>query len=152
MTSLPIRLHGGKPIEILLVEDNVDEAEWTQQALRESKVRNRIHWVEDGEQAMAFLRREGPYAAAPRPDLILLDIYMPRKNGQEVLQEVKGDPELKRIPVVIMTSSDDEREILRAYEHHANCFVTKPIDIDKFMEVVRSIEDFWLTVVRLPAA
>lgn len=152
MMATPIRLQGGKPIEILLVEDNVEEAEWTQQALRESKVRNRIHWVEDGEQAMAFLRRKAPYTDAPRPDLVLLDIYMPRKNGQEVLQEVKADPELKRIPVVIMTSSDDDREIVRAYEHHANCYVTKPIDLDKFMEVVRSIEDFWLTVVRLPAA
>jgi CheY-like chemotaxis protein len=145
-------VNSGKPIEILLVEDNAEEAEWTQQALRDSRVRNRIYWVEDGEEAMTFLRREGPYAHVPRPDLILLDIYMPRMNGQEVLEQVKADPELKRIPVVIMTSSDDDREIIRAYEHHANCFVTKPIDMDKFMEVVRSIEDFWLTVVRLPAA
>jgi CheY-like chemotaxis protein len=145
-------INGGKPIEILLVEDNTEEADWTQQALRDSKVRNKVYWVQDGEEAMAFLRREGPYAGAPRPDLILLDIYMPRKNGQEVLQEVKESPELKRIPVVIMTSSDDDKEILRAYEHHANCFVTKPIDMDKFMQVVHSIEDFWLTVVRLPAA
>ena len=128
------------------------QAEWTQQALRDSKVRNRVHWVENGEQAMSFLRQEGPFAAAPRPDLVLLDIYMPRKNGQEVLQEIKDDPRLRRIPVVIMTSSDDEREIMRAYERHANCYVTKPLDMDKFMEVVRSIEDFWLTVVRLPAA
>jgi CheY-like chemotaxis protein len=148
----PQLAHGGKPIEILLVEDNPDEAEWTQEALRGGKVRNRIHWVQDGEEAMAFLRREGPYARVPRPDLILLDIYMPRKNGQEVLEEVKRDPDLKRIPVVIMTSSDDDKEILRAYDHYANCFVTKPIDMDKFMEAVRSIEDFWLTVVRLPAA
>jgi CheY-like chemotaxis protein len=152
VTAFANLIHGGKPIEILLVEDNVEEAEWTQQALRDSKVRNKVHWVEDGEQAMSFLRREGPYAAAPRPDLVLLDIYMPRKNGQEVLQEIKDDPALRRIPVVIMTSSDDEREIMRAYERHANCYVTKPIDMDKFLEVVRSIEDFWLTVVRLPAA
>jgi CheY-like chemotaxis protein len=151
MTTLNL-LQGGRPIDILLVEDNEDDAEWTQQALRDSKVRNRIHWVEDGEEAMAFLRREGQYADRPRPDLILLDIYMPRKNGQEVLQEVKEDPTLKRIPVVIMTSSDDDREIIRAYEHHANCYVTKPIDMNKFLEAVRSIEDFWLTVVRLPAA
>jgi CheY-like chemotaxis protein len=145
-------LNGGRPIEVLLVEDNAEEAEWTQQALQEGRVRNRVHWVHDGEEAMAFLRREGEYRHVPRPDLILLDIYMPRKNGQEVLREVKDDVALKRIPVVIMTSSDDDREIIKAYEHHANCFVTKPIDVDKFMEVVRSIEDFWLTVVRLPAA
>lgn len=150
--KLSSMIHGGKPIDILLVEDNPEEAEWTQEALRDSKVRNKIYWVQDGEEAMAFLRRSGRYARMPRPDLVLLDIYMPRKNGQEVLEEIKHDPELKRIPVVIMTSSDDEKEILRAYEHHANCFVTKPIDIDKFMEAVRSIEDFWLTVVRLPAA
>lgn len=151
MTSDPIAFHG-KPIEILLVEDDPNEAEWTQQALRVSKVRNRIYWVQNGEEAMDFLNRKAPYAHAPRPDLILLDIYMPRMNGQEVLQQIKADPKLKRIPVVIMTSSDDENEILRAYEHHANCYITKPIDIDQFMEAVRSIEDFWLTVVRLPAA
>lgn len=145
-------INGGKEIEILLVEDNTDEAEWTQTALKDSKVRNRVYWVEDGEEAMIFLRREGAYARMPRPDLILLDIYMPRKNGQEVLREIKQDPDLRRIPVVIMTTTDDEKEIIRAYDHHANCFVTKPIDMDKFMEVVRSIEDFWLTVVRLPAA
>lgn len=150
--KLPSLMHGGRPIDILLVEDNAEEAEWTQEALRDSKVRNKIYWVQDGEEAMAFLRREGIYARMPRPDLVLLDIYMPRKNGQEVLQEIKQDPEFKRIPVVIMTSSDDEKEIARAYEHYANCYVTKPIDLDKFMEVVRSIEDFWLTVVRLPAA
>jgi len=148
----PNLFNGGRPIEILLVEDNVEEAEWTQQALKGGRVRNQIHWVQDGEQAMAFLRHESPYARVPRPDLVLLDIYMPRKNGQEVLQEIKGDPQLKRIPVVIMTSSDDDKEVLKAYEHHANCFVTKPIDMDKFMDVVRSIEDFWLTIVRLPAA
>jgi CheY-like chemotaxis protein len=148
----PSAFNFGKPIEILLVEDNVEEAEWTQEALRGSKVRNRVHWVTDGEEAMAFLHRQGTYLHGPRPDLILLDIFMPRMNGQEVLQAVKEDPRLRRIPVVIMTSTDDEKEIMRAYEHHANCFVTKPIDMDKFMDVVRSIEDFWLTVVRLPAA
>lgn len=145
-------INGGKPIEILLVEDCADEAEMTMASLRDGRVRNRIHWVEDGEAAMAFLRRQGPYAAAPRPDLILLDLHMPRMGGHEVLAEIKRDRQLKRIPVVIMTSSDDEKDILRAYDQHANCYVTKPVDMDKFIEVVRSIEDFWLTVVHLPAA
>jgi CheY-like chemotaxis protein len=145
-------INGGKPIEILLVEDNAEEAELTIESLRDGRVRNRVHWVEDGEEAMAFLRRQGRYAAAPRPDLILLDLKMPRMNGHEVLAEVKGDPGLMRIPVVIMTESDDERDVARAYDGHANCYVTKPVDMDKFIEVVRSIEDFWLTVVHLPAA
>jgi CheY-like chemotaxis protein len=143
---------GARPIEILLVEDNVDEAELTMETLREGRVRNRIHWVEDGEEALAFLSRKGPHASAPRPDLVLLDLRLPRMSGQEVLLAIKEHPEWKRIPVVIMTASDDEKDILRAYDHHANCYVTKPIDLDKFMEAVRSIEDFWLTIVRLPAA
>jgi chemotaxis family two-component system response regulator Rcp1 len=143
---------GGRPIEILLVEDNVDEAEMTMQTLREGRVRNRMHWVEDGEEAMAFLRRQGRFSAAPRPDLVLLDLRLPRMSGQEVLTEIKQHPQWKRIPVVIMTSSDDEKDILRAYDRHANCYVTKPVDMDKFMAAVRSIEDFWLTIVHLPAA
>jgi len=143
---------GGKAIEILLVEDNSDEAELTLEVLREGRIRNRAHWVEDGEQALAFLRRQGRHAAAPRPDLILLDLNMPCMSGQEVLQIIKQHPSWKRIPVVIMTSSDDEKDILAAYDHHANCYVTKPMDLDKFMEAVRSIEDFWLSVVHLPAA
>jgi two-component system, chemotaxis family, response regulator Rcp1 len=145
-------LNGGKPIEILLVEDNSDEAELTILSLRAGRVRNRVHWVEDGEDAMTFLRRQGGHADAPRPDLVLLDLRLPRKNGHEVLAEIKQDPLLRRIPVVIMTESDDEKDIARAYDRHANCYVTKPVDMDKFMEVVRSIEDFWLTVVHLPAA
>jgi two-component system, chemotaxis family, response regulator Rcp1 len=149
MIPLP---NGGKPIEILLVEDEVDQAELTMESLRDGRVRNRVHWVEDGEDAMAFLRRQGPFAGVPRPDLILLDLNLPRMNGHEVLTEVKHDPYLKRIPVVIMTTSDDEKDITRAYSEHANCYVTKPVDMDKFIEVVRSIEDFWLTVVHLPAA
>lgn len=148
---IPI-LNGGKPIEILLVEDTTEDAQWTIEALRDGRVRNRIHWVEDGEEALAFLRRQGRHAAAPHADLILLDLNLPRMSGHEVLAEVKQDPALKRIPVVIMTMSDDDRDILRAYDGHANCFITKPVDMDKFLEVVRSIEDFWLTVVRLPAA
>jgi len=145
-------LNGGWPIEILLVEDNTDEAQLTMDVLKEGRIRNRVHWVEDGEEAMAFLRRQGRHAAAPRPDLILLDLKLPRLGGQEVLAEIKQSPLWKRIPVVIMTSSDDEKDILSAYDRHANCYVTKPIDIDKFMEAVRGIEEFWMTVVRLPAA
>ncbi len=148
---IPI-INGGKPIEILLVEDSTDSAELTIDSLRGGKVRNRIHWVEDGEEALAFLRRRGPHGKAPRPDLILLDLGLPRMNGHEVLAEIKQDPDLRRIPVVIMTSSDDEKDVLRAYDRHANCYITKPVDMDKFIEVVRSIEDFWLTVVHLPAA
>jgi len=142
----------GRPIEILLVEDNVDEAEMTMDALRSGRVRNRIHWVEDGEEAIFFLRRTGRHTAAPRPDLILLDLNMPRMGGHEVLSMIKQHPDWKRIPVVIMTSSDNEKDIRSAYDQHVNCYITKPIDLDKFLEAVRSIEDFWLTVVRLPAA
>jgi CheY-like chemotaxis protein len=145
-------INGGKPIEILLVEDTAEEAEMTMESLREGRVRNRIHWVEEGEEALAFLHHQGRHARAPRPDLILLDLRLPRMSGHEVLEVIKQDPNLKRIPVVIMTASDDEKDILRAYDRHANCYVTKPLDFDKFMEVVRSIEDFWLTVVHLPAA
>jgi len=143
---------GARPIEILLVEDSIDEAELTMETLREGRVNNRVHWVEDGEEGLAFLRRQGRHAAAPRPDLILLDLHLPRKGGQEVLAEIKEHPQWKRIPVVIMTSSAEEKDILAAYDKHANCYITKPIDIEKFMEAVRSIEDFWLTVVHLPAA
>jgi CheY-like chemotaxis protein len=145
-------VNGLRPIEILLVEDTAEEAEWTMETLRAGRVRNRVHWVEDGEDAMAFLRRRGGYAGAPRPDLVLLDLRLPRMGGQEVLAEIKRDPDLRRIPVVIMTSSDDEKDILQAYDRHANCYIRKPIDMDQFMEAVRSIEDFWLSLVRLPAA
>ncbi len=145
-------LVGGRPIEILLVEDTAEEAELTLQALREGRVRNRVHWVEEGEEAMAFLHRQGRHAAAPRPDLVLLDLNMPRKNGLEVLAEIKEDPQLRRIPVIMMTASDNEKDVLTAYDRHANCYVKKPIDVDEFLEAVRSIEDFWLTLVHLPAA
>jgi chemotaxis family two-component system response regulator Rcp1 len=140
----------GEPIEILLVEDSPDDADLTMDALRDGRVRNRITHVEDGVEAMAFLRREGKYADAPRPDLILLDLSLPRKSGREVLAEVKQDPDLRRIPVVIMTSSDDEKDILAAYNLYVNCYVTKPVDLDQFIAVIKSIEKFWFTIVRLP--
>jgi len=149
---MSVLLKSARPIEILLVEDNAEEAELTMDALRDGRVRNRIHWVDDGEEALSFLRRQGRHASAARPDLVLLDLRLPRMSGHEVLAEIKRHPDWKRIPVVIMTSSDDEKDIFAAYDGHANCYVTKPVDMDKFLDAVRSIEDFWLTVVRLPAA
>jgi len=151
-TSPMTNSNRGEPIEILLVEDSPDDADLTKDALRDGKVRNRIHHVEDGVEAMAFLRREGQYADAPRPDLILLDLNLPRKSGRDVLTEVKNDPSLCCIPVVVMTSSDDERDILEAYRRHVNCYVTKPVDLDQFIAVVKSIESFWFTIVKLPTA
>lgn len=142
----------GIPIEILLVEDDPDDADRTMDALRDGRVRNRVTLVEDGVEAMAYLRREGKYAAAPRPDLILLDLNMPRMNGREVLAKVKHDDDLRRIPVVIMTSSDDEKDVLAAYNLYVNCYVTKPVDVDQFIGVVKSIEHFWFSIVKLPAA
>jgi CheY-like chemotaxis protein len=141
-----------EPIEILLVEDTESDARRTIDALRDGRVRNRVVWVQDGEQALDFLHRAGTFAKARRPDLILLDWYLPKINGWDVLAHIKEDPELKRIPVVIMTTSDQERDIMKAYNLHANCFVNKPVDVREFITVVRSIEDFWLTVVKLPAA
>ena len=140
----------GRPIELLLVEDSEPDVRLTMEALREAKVRNRLSVVEDGVEALAFLRREGSYADAPRPDLILLDLNLPRKDGRQVLQEIKNDDTLMRIPVVILTTSKTEEDVLRAYNLHANCYITKPVDFNRFMDVVKSIEDFWLTVVRLP--
>jgi CheY-like chemotaxis protein len=140
----------GKPIDILLAEDNEGDARLAKEAMRDSKVINTIHHVPDGVEAMAFLRKEGKYAAAPRPDLILLDLNLPRKDGREVLADIKEDEDLKRIPVVILTVSNDEADILRSYNLHANCYITKPIDLAQFLNVVRSIEDFWLTIVKLP--
>jgi len=142
----------GEPIEILLVEDNPDDADLTIDALRDGRVRNRVTVVDDGIEAMDYLRRQGKYAQAPRPDLILLDHKLPRKNGREVLAEIKQDPNLRRIPVVMMTSSDDEKDILAAYNLHVNCYITKPVDFDQFIKVVKSIEHFWLCVVKLAAA
>ena len=149
---MSLMIPGIRPIEILLVEDEAEAAETTMEALGDGRISNRIHWVEDGEEAIAFLRRQDRHAAAPRPDLILLDLNMPRMNGHEVLAIIKQHADWKRIPVVVMTSSDNEKDILLAYDRHANCYVTKPLDLDKFMEAVRSIEDFWLSIARLPAA
>lgn len=138
-------------IEILLVEDNPGDVRLTLEALKEAKVYNKINAVADGVEAIAYLRREGPYARATRPDLILLDLNLPRKDGREVLEEIKQDADLKRIPVVVLTTSNTEEDILRSYSLHANCYITKPVDLDQFMKVVRSIQDFWLTVVKLPS-
>jgi chemotaxis family two-component system response regulator Rcp1 len=140
----------GKPIEILLVEDNPGDVRLTQEALKEGKVRNNLHVAEDGVEAMALLRREGKYTDAPRPDVILLDLNLPKKDGREVLAEIKEDPNLRRIPVVILTVSQDEQDILKTYDSHANCYITKPVNLDRFLTVVKSIEDFWLTIVKLP--
>jgi CheY-like chemotaxis protein len=139
-----------KPIEILMVEDNPGDVRLTVEALKEGKVRNKLHVVEDGVEAMAFLRGEGEYADAPRPDLILLDLNLPKKDGREVLAEIKGDPNLRRIPVVVLTVSEANEDILKTYDLHANCYITKPVDLDQFIVVVKSVEDFWLTIVKLP--
>ncbi len=140
----------GKPIDILLVEDNPGDARLAKEALKDSKLQNNLFIVGDGVEAMEFLRQQGKYAKVPRPDLILLDLNLPKKDGREVLEEIKTDRSLKLIPVVILTISQAEEDILRTYELHANCFITKPIDLDQFMKVVKSIEDFWLTIVKLP--
>ncbi|HED01069.1 MAG TPA: response regulator [Proteobacteria bacterium] len=140
----------GKPIEIILVEDSPGDVRLTREALRESEVRNNLHVAIDGVEAMAFLRREGKYANAPKPDLILLDLNLPKKDGREVLAEIKSDEHLRSIPVVILTTSQAEEDILRTYNLHANCYITKPVNFDRFVEVVRCIENFWLTIVKLP--
>ena len=137
-------------IEILLVEDNPADVRLTQEALRDSKVANNLHTVGDGVEALRFLRREEEHAEAPRPDLILLDLNLPLMGGREVLERVKEDPDLRRIPVVVLTTSDAEQDIVRSYELHANAYIRKPVDFDQFTEVVRLIEDFWFTVVKLP--
>jgi CheY-like chemotaxis protein len=138
------------PIEILLVEDNPGDVRLTKEALKEGKVYSNLHTVKDGVEAMEFLRRQGKYQDAPRPDIILLDLNLPRKDGREVLEEIKSDELLKRIPVVVLTTSKAEEDVLRTYNLHANCYVTKPVDLEKFMVVVKSIDVFWLTVVTLP--
>lgn len=139
------------PAQILLVEDNPGDVVLTREALGAARVVNDVHVTADGEEAMAFLRHEGPYRDVPRPDLILLDLNLPRKDGREVLAEIKADPTLRRIPVVVLTTSSAERDILTSYDLHANSYVTKPLDIDEFLSAVRDIEGFWLELVALPS-
>jgi CheY-like chemotaxis protein len=141
----------GRPVEILLVEDNPGDVRLAVEALKDAKVSNNLSIVTDGEAALEFLRREGQYSNAARPDLVLLDLNLPRKSGREVLCDIKDDPKLRTIPVVILTTSQAEEDILKAYNCNANCYITKPVDLDQFIKVVRSIEDFWLTIVKLPA-
>jgi len=141
-----------KLIKILLVEDNPGDARLTEEALKEGKVCNDLFHVIDGVEALEFLRKEGKFKDAVRPDLILLDLNMPRKDGRETLQEIKADPKLRRIPVVILTTSKAEEDIFRSYDLHANCYITKPVDLPRFFEVVKNIEDFWMSIVKLPSA
>ncbi|MFF1613118.1 response regulator [Amycolatopsis sp. NPDC058278] len=144
MTQEPV------PIDILLVEDDPGDVLMTREAFAHHKIRNPLHVAEDGVEALRFLKREGPFGAVPRPGLILLDLNLPRKDGRELLGEIKQDPGLRTIPVVVLTTSEAEEDILRSYELHANAYVTKPVDFEKFVEVVRKIDDFWVTVVQLP--
>ena len=137
-------------IEVLLVEDNPGDVRLTKEALKEGKLLNHVTVVGDGVEALSFLRRQGQYADAAPPDLILLDLNLPKKDGRQVLAEIKTDPSLRRIPVVVLTTSSAEEDILKTYDLHANCYITKPVDLEQFMRVVKSIEDFWVTVVRLP--
>jgi two-component system, chemotaxis family, response regulator Rcp1 len=141
-----------KPLEILMVEDNPADVRLTQEAFKEGKILNTLRTVKDGVEAMAYLRRREPYTVASKPDLILLDLNLPRKDGREVLAEIKSDPELKRIPVVILTTSRAETDVLKTYDLHANCYIVKPVDLDQFIGVIRSIEHFWLAAVTLPPA
>jgi two-component system, chemotaxis family, response regulator Rcp1 len=136
--------------EILLVEDNPGDVRLTQEALKECKIINRLHVVEDGVEAIEFLRRQGRYPEAPRPDLIFLDLNLPRKDGREVLAEIKGDEELRTIPTVVLTTSAAEEDLLKAYGLHANCYVTKPVDFEQFVQVIQRLEEFWFSIVKLP--
>ena len=140
-----------RPVEILLVEDSPDDVELTVESLREGKVLHNLSVARDGVEALEFLRKQGDYADAPVPDIILLDLNLPRKDGREVLEEVKQDPQLKQIPVAVLTTSKAEEDILRSYKLHANCYVTKPVGFDQFMEVIKTLENFWLTIVKLPS-
>jgi len=140
----------GRPIEIMLVEDNPGDVRLIVEAFKENKLRNKLDVVEDDVEAMAFLRQEGKYADAPRPDLILLDLNLPKKDGREVLGEIKTDEDLRRIPVVVLTVSKADEDILKAYNLNANCYITKPIGLEQFIKVVKTIEEFWLTIVKLP--
>ncbi len=139
-----------EPVEILLVEDNPGDARLAEEALKDGKVFTRLHHVTDGVEAMRYLRRQGEYAEASLPDLVLLDLNLPKKDGREVLAEIKGDPGLRFVPVVVLTTSEAERDLVRTYDLHANAFIVKPIDLDRFIEVVQAIENFWFTIVKLP--
>ena len=139
-----------RPVDILLVEDSPGDVRLTREILKLSKIRNVLFEASDGAEALAFLRRQGKYADAPHPDLILLDLNLPKKDGREVLAEIKQDPELRRIPVVILTISKAEEDVLRSYDLHANCYIIKPVDLEQFVKIVQAIEDFWLQIVRLP--
>jgi two-component system, chemotaxis family, response regulator Rcp1 len=145
-----VKTPNSRPVEILMVEDNVRDVRLAEEALKESKIHSILHHVEDGVEAMRFLHRKGGYAHAPHPDLILLDLNLPRKDGREVLAELKEDPKLRHIPIVVMTSSEAERDLIMTYGLHANAYVVKPVDLDRFVEVVQKVNDFWLTIVRLP--
>jgi chemotaxis family two-component system response regulator Rcp1 len=145
-----MELHGPQTINVLLVEDSPGDIRLTQEALKDAKMHINLHVARDGEEAMVFLRHEGEQADAPRPDLILLDLNLPKKDGREVLKEIKEDPTLMTIPVVILTTSASEADILRSYSLHANCYITKPVDLDGFLTVVKSIDNFWMSVVKLP--
>jgi len=145
-----MNLAGAKPIEILLVEDSPSDAALTKEALEVGKIGNNLNRVVDGVQAMEYLRRQGTFAKAPRPDLIMLDLNLPRKDGREVLRELKGDPSLRTIPVIVLTTSRSDKDVLQSYELNANCYITKPVDFQHFIDVVKSIENFWLSVVTLP--
>jgi two-component system, chemotaxis family, response regulator Rcp1 len=139
-----------KQVEILLVEDNPGDVRLTTEAFKEGKILNRLSVVNDGIEAIAFLRKQGKYSNAPRPDIIFLDLNMPKKDGREVLTEIKNDPSLKSIPVIILTTSQSEQDILMTYESHANCFISKPVDLEQFLKVTQLIEEFWLSIVKLP--
>lgn len=144
-------MNAGELIDILLVEDNPGDVRLTREALKEAKFGNELHVVADGVEAIDYLRRQGKYADAVRPHLILLDLNLPRKDGREVLAEIKSDHDLRRIPVVVLTTSEAEVDILKAYDLHANCYISKPVEIDEFLTVVKAIEDFWVTIVKVPA-
>ena len=141
---------GARPIDILLVEDNPGDVRLTREGLKESRVPNTLHVVEDGVRALAFLRREGEYAGKPRPDIILLDLNLPKKDGREVLEEIKSDTSLRRIPVVVLTTSTSQEDVQKTYDLHANSYVTKPADLEQFIQVVKSLDDFWFSIVKLP--
>lgn len=141
-----------QPVEILLVEDNAGDVRLIQEALKDSKVSSHMSVVGDGVDALAFVHRDGKHALAPRPDLIILDLNLPKKSGQDVLREIKSDPRLKRIPVVVLTTSKSDEDISETYRNHGNCFISKPVDLNQFLMIVKSIEHFWLTVAKLPAS